>query len=92
MPFSILIGKDPTKIHHGNAWEKNQRKKGKTIPNNLIPYTQIINIIGLRWKRLFKGKNKIFMAWYNEQTKASTVQRMQFFIRTNRYLQKKKSK
>ena len=90
--LSILIGIDPTKIDYGKSWIKNQQKKGKTIPANLKLYTEIIKTLGLIWKRLFVEKNKTFMGWYNEQTKASTEQMLQFLGRTYRYLQKKKSK
>ena len=92
--LSILIGEDPTKIHYGVSWYQNKKKKNKSIKRSDFPreYLKLIDTLRLRWKRLYKEKNKTFMGWYEAQTKASTEQMLQFLARTLRYLENKKSK
>ena len=54
-------------------------------------YAKVIDTIRLRWKRLYKENNKTFMGWYKAQTKASTVQMMQF-LKVMKVVAEKKSK
>jgi len=92
--LTMLIGKDPGKVFHGEAWFQLRKKKDKNIKRSdfTYKYTKIIDAARLRWQRLFVEKNKLFMDWYNQQTKKSNTQMTQFLDRTLRYLKNKKSK
>ena len=92
--LSILIGEDPTKIYYGWSWYQNKKKKNKNIKRSDFPrdYTKLIDTLRLRWKRLYKEKNKTFMGWHKQQTIKSKEQREQFIGQTLRYLKNKKSK
>ena len=93
--FTMLIGKDPDKVFHGEAWFQNRKKKDKNIKRSDFPikYTKVIDAIRLRWERLYVQKNKIFMGWYKEQTKGSLKQRA-FILNRDlvNYIRNKKSK
>ena len=69
--LTMLIGKDPDKVFHGEAWFQNKKKKNKNIKRSDYPYkyTKIIDAVSLRWKRLFVEKNKTFMGWHKQQSK-----------------------
>mgnify|MGYP003152877728 FL=1 len=92
--LSILIGEDPTKIYYGVSWYQNKKKKNKSIKRSDFPrdYLKLIDTLRLRWKRLYKEKNKTFMRWYEAQTKESTERMIRSLDRAIRNLENKKSK